>query len=152
MRSNTWVRHSFAFWALAAVCLLIIGPWACGKKAPPIPPKRPPLPQPMALEGWREGNRVRLSWRQGQSGQGICGYAVLRAQWPADQPPCDGCPLIFKEVGTLTVEPDVEQVEFTDLIGTDFVYSYKVQPIGSSGDRGPDSNRIVMAPEIGGAD
>jgi len=94
-----------------------------------------------------EGNRVRLTWRQGGQGQGISGYAVLRAQWATDQPPCDGCPLIFREVGTLVVEPDVEEIEFNDLVQVGQVYSYKVIPIGSSGDRGAASNRFVLPPE-----
>lgn len=142
------IRNRYALYGLMIItCLLMLGPWGCGKKAPPVPPKRPPLPQPTTLKGFMDGNRIRLTWQQGESGQGVTGYAVMRAQWPADQPPCDGCPLIFREVGTLTVEPDVEAFEFNDLLQTGQVYSYKVLPIGSSGDRGSASNRIVLPPE-----
>jgi hypothetical protein len=132
---------------MIAVCLCALALGACGRKAPPVPPRRPPLPQPTALEGTRDGDTVRLTWQQGRHGQGVVRYAVMRARWPVEEPPCDGCPLIFEEVGSVTVEPAMEEIEFEEPVAADMVYSYKVVPVGSSGERGTASNRIVLPPE-----
>jgi hypothetical protein len=134
-------------WAIFALCLLMVGVWACGRKAPPVPPKRPPLPQPMEVNAWREGDTIGLSWRPGEHDRGVVRYAVLRSQWPVEAPPCESCPLVFQEVGSVDAAPETDAYTFTDRIQTDLVYSYKIEPIGSAGDRGPASNRIVVAPE-----
>jgi len=135
-----------ALWATLIFCLLMVGPCACGRKAPPVPPKRPPLPQPMELIAWREGDTVGLSWRPGARDRGVVRYAVLRSQWPIEAPPCEGCPLVFQEVGSVEAAPETDAYTFTDRIQTDLVYSYKIEPRGSAGDRGPASRRIVVAP------
>lgn len=147
MRGHRIKRSAGFAGVMLAAGLLLFGTWACGKKAPPVPPKRPPLTRPAALEGRMAESQVRLTWRRGEVRPAVTAYAVMRAQWPADQPPCKGCPLIFKEAGVVEVDPDVDEIEFTDLVQDGQVYSYQVVPIGSSGDRGPASNRIVLPPD-----
>ena len=146
MKAGAGRRLPGVRWAILILCLLMIGPWACGRKAPPVPPKRPPLPQPMELKAWREGDTVGLSWRPGERERGVVRYTVLRSQWPVEAPPCEGCPLVFQEVGSVEAAPEVDAYTFTDRIQTDLVYSYKIEPVGSAGDRGPASRRIVVAP------
>lgn len=128
---------------LTAGALVSAGLLSCGKKAPPIPPERPPLAQVTQLNGALEGDTVKLTWRHTGT-RSTKAYVVLRAQSDAAKPDCPRCPIIFQQVGIRTVDADTETVEFTEPVPTGFIYTYKVQPVGSSGDRGPDSNVVII--------
>lgn len=124
--------------------LLLTGLCGCGKKAPPIAPARLPLPQVTELKGSLEDDTVTLVWRPAGQGGVLRSFDVLRAQSEADKPPCQGCPMIFQKVGTPAFSNDAERYIFSEAVAAGFVYTYKVQPVGSPGDQGPASNLVVI--------
>jgi len=118
--------------------------YGCGRKAPPVPPRRAPLPPVTGLIGRLEGDVVTLTWRRDPAAGATRGYIVLRAQTSAANPPCAGCPLIFQTAGELSGDRGAETIEFSESVLPGFIYTYKVQPVGSAGDRGQDSNRVII--------
>lgn len=137
-------RRVFLGWVPIMIGLTLVGLGGCGKKAPPVPPKRPPLPQVTALKGRLEGDTVYLNWRSEPVDRGVRGYVVLRAQSSAASPPCPGCPLVFQKAGVVSSEHADGAFEFAEPVPEGFIYTYKVQPVGSSGDRGQDSNSVIV--------
>lgn len=116
---------------------------ACGKKADPIPPKYEPVCAPVELKEKVQGDTVILSWRH--SGRpGASKYTIYRAALDAAKPACPGCPLIFQDMGSLSVDSATETVEFKDQMSSGFIYTYKVVPVGLTGDKGPASNLVVI--------
>jgi len=135
--------HSFYIFGLIALLMSSLVLFACGKKAPPVPPKQLPIYAPIALKGTVQGDTVILNWRASGSQRPVK-YEVFRAAADAAKPACPGCPLIFQAVGSLNVDPATETVEFKDQVIAGFIYTYKVLPVGSSGDKGPASNLLVI--------
>jgi hypothetical protein len=99
--------------------------------------------QPIELKGSVDADTVLLTWRH-YAGTARNKYTLLRAQSDATKPACTECPMIFQMVGTLNVDRDTEVVEFKDQVPAGFIYTYKVHSVGSSGDRGPASNSVVI--------
>lgn len=133
-----------SFWILllAAFLFLPAGFLGCGKKAPPVPPGPTPLQFPVELKGTVQHDTVYLTWRHANPGPGR--YVVSRAASDASKPDCQGCPLIFQELETLTVDKGTETVEFKDSVMPGFIYRYRVQSLTSSGNRGLASNMVVI--------
>lgn len=129
---------------LLCAMLLMAAVGGCGKKGPPVAPKSAPLPQVTTLEGRLEGDTAYLSWRPGEKTGGIKAYVILRSQADPAKPPCPGCPRVFQRVGEMAPDPKAEAVQFSEPTASGFIYTYKVQPIGASGDPGPDSNAVTI--------
>jgi hypothetical protein len=134
---------SFGWFVLCAI-LLVATFGGCGKKGPPVAPKRPALPQVTTLEGHLEGETIFLSWRPGESVKGIKAYVILRSLVNPADPPCPGCPRVFQRVGEIAPDPNAEALQFSEPAAPGFIYTYKVQPVGTTGDPGPDSNAVTI--------
>lgn len=130
--------------AAAAAALLAAGLWACGVKAPPVAPKRPPLPAVVDLAAALDGDTVTLTWNHDRTARGVVGYDVMRAAADPTQPPCPGCPLVYRKAGTAAADRDAAEVIFTEQVPAGFIYTYKVRAVGSSGDRGADAGTVVV--------
>lgn len=134
-----------SFWAcLLCAFMLSMATAGCGKKGPPVPPGHTPLAQTTSLKGNLEGDSVHLNWRPGDTAGGIKEYVVLRSQVDPAKPPCPGCPHVFQRVGTVAPDPLTPSVHFTEPAAPGFIYTYKVQPVGPSGETGPDSNTVTI--------
>lgn len=136
-------RFFFSWGWLLAAGLLWTGIGGCGKKGPPVAPYRQPLPQVTELQGSLEGDTVTLTWRSVERDR-IRHFDVLRAEYPADQPACPGCPNVYHKVGEAVLGADADHYQFTEAVAAGFVYTYKVQPVGPAGERGPESNMVVI--------
>jgi hypothetical protein len=130
--------------AAAAVALLAAGLWACGVKAPPVPPQHPPLPAVVDLAATLDGDTVTLTWNHDRTARGVAGYEVVRSAADPARPPCPGCPLVYQKAGTAAASRDTAAVTFTEQVPAGFVYTYKVRAVGSSGDRGADAGTVVV--------
>ena len=144
MKAGSGGAYASFGWLLLGLALLVMAFGGCGKKAPPVAPKSPLLPQVTTLEGHLEGDTVYLNWRPGESAKGIKGYTVLRSQTDPAKPPCPGCPRIFQRVGEVAPAPDGKRVQFSEPTASGFIYTYKVQPLGPSGETGPESNAVTI--------
>lgn len=141
-RRNASLRKP-PIWILAAIAFAFALA-ACGKKAPPVPPDRPPLPKVAALTGSLDGDTVTLSWPAADADQGVRGYVVLRSDRAAGAPECQGCPQVFRKVGEPGIDRDTQTVLFTDTVTEGAAYTYQVQAVGTNGDFGPASNQVVI--------
>jgi predicted small lipoprotein YifL len=131
-------------WIAVLISLCFLATAGCGRKGPPVPPQRTPLPQATELSGRLEGDTATLTWRRPAAAQGLREYAVMRAQSKGSDPACPGCPLVFQEAERITTDVDTDTFEFSERVPEGFIYTYKVQTVEASGDRGQDSNRVII--------
>jgi len=136
------IKHIAWNAVLTVLCLLVLT--GCGRKAPPVPPLQSAPFKAVELNGRLEGETAILTWQRPAAEKELRGYAVMRAQSTAADPACAGCPLVFLEAGRIAVEPGTEAFEFSEPVPEGFIHTYKVQPFGVSGARGPDSNRVTL--------
>lgn len=129
---------------IAVTVLLLFVLSACGVKAPPVPPQRPPLAVAENLAATVAGDTVTLTWRHDGTVREGDGYEVFRAATDPDQPPCPGCPLVFQKAGTIAADRGAAEVVFSETLPAGFIYTYKVRAVGRSGDRGADSRTVVV--------
>jgi hypothetical protein len=97
--------------ALCSVLLTaLVFSWGCGKKAPPFAPKaNETVPLRVAgLEATEQGGRIVLSGmvallRDRHEKQPVSrSCRVYHVWYPADNPPCEGCPISFTTYGEVT--------------------------------------------------
>jgi hypothetical protein len=132
---------------MASVFILwsvLILPWGCGLKTPPVPPKQPPLPTIHDLAATLEHGNVWLQWKQTPHAGHVAGYHVYRAANDLSKTPCPGCPMMFQKIATFDNEGQPERFSYTDNVSAGFRYTYKVTPYYSTGAIGPDSNLVVI--------
>jgi hypothetical protein len=131
---------------LFAALLLVLGFSGCGVKAPPVPPRQPPLPavkdlscrvmQQTATLSWRLAAPPPTTWYQSWR------FGIYRYRTRLDQPPCKGCPQVFDEVATVPYT-DAENLRFSADIPLDpgYRYVFKVR-LENKRYAGPDSNTV----------
>ncbi len=140
-----FLREPMGWLAMPIVVIISVAVlFACGRKGPPVPPDRPPLPKISTLAGRLDGDAVTLSWQAEGVGKGVRGYVVLRADKSLADPDCKGCPMVFEKVGEPGVSAGTETVFFKDTVPDGAAYIYQVQAVGAAGDRGPGSNQVTI--------
>lgn len=131
-------------------------PSACGKKGPPLLPKRQ---MSLAVEQlraeWRDGRfflqgKITEPKDQIDDPSGVTGCRIVYASYPADDAPCEGCPIDyrgFKEIEGKVIDQDRFACEFSEE-KAEGVYFFKVCLMGQKGESGPYSDRVklVVAP------
>ncbi len=136
---------------ILSLALVVAG---CGVKTSPVPPKSV---APNAIGDLRytvEQGVVTLQWSvpkgKAAGSAGLAGFLVYRATTPSDQPICDGCPVLFRQIANISAEPyllhDAESMVATyrQEIETGLRYLFKVIAYDKNGQRGPDSNRVEI--------
>lgn len=93
--------------ALALALTLSIVLTACGKKGPPLPPLTDgnTIARPEQLAYTRDGSQVILTWthRTDPETAGIPPDAFEVSLATVDAAGCEGCPFIFRTVGTVAM-------------------------------------------------
>lgn len=133
---------------LAAALILT----ACGKKAPPIPPKRLEAPVVRDLQAHVELEHLLLRWTIPQTDNRQVAPAVrfilYRAQSALAETACDTCPILFKRraevalTGKRTDLIDGQWLTCRDSLEKGYQYIYKLKAVTASGALGEDSNYI----------
>lgn len=126
----------------------------CGVKTSPVPPKSVP---PAAISDLRytvDQGTATLQWSipRGKAAgtAGLAGFIVYRATTPADQPICDGCPVLFRRIADIPAGPllvrDAKSnvATYRQELNPGFHYLFKVIAYTRDGQRGADSNRIEI--------
>jgi hypothetical protein len=139
--------RDFAF--LCAVCLAL---GACGKKGPPVYPKRTISLRVTDLEGDWQRDFVRLDGSvlvpSGKESmlEDLSGSKVDYARYPLAAPPCEGCPIDY--TGHLETEgnPVVggRYRVSVPLERKEGIYFFEVRLIGGNGGVGAPSNRAKL--------
>ena len=139
-------RH--LFFCLAAVIAITIVFFGCGKKGPPAPPDREPLPKIANLKKEIQGNLLTLSWYIPGSDGDHSGFVVHRSKNPLSNPVCKGCPILFKRVADIPVNAGGDEnfkknvATFRETLEKGFVYVYKVKRYTDTGGVSQDSDLI----------
>jgi predicted small lipoprotein YifL len=127
-------------WVGLAVLLIGAGlPAGCGIKGPPKLPKSEAPAGVRNLTATLEGAAILLKW----TGGAAAGYHVYRSADPVGEDACEGCPVLFKKVGSVAV-PDGAQtpqpLTYREAWVPGTRYRFKVVPYDDQGQLGPDSN------------
>lgn len=138
---------------MATVGLLIMS-WlaACGVKAPPVPPLQVPPPAVSDLYFRIENGWARLNWSMPKAEleekqPQIANFLVYRSKTALEKP-CEGCPLMFQNIGLVsphnTTESAVRDTEvgYADKLSKGYRYVYKVVGVTVNNVRSADSNLI----------
>ena len=146
------IVHLFSF--IFFLFLVVSG---CGVKTSPVPPKSV---APDAIGDLRytvEQGVATLQWSvpKGKAAgtAGLAGFLVYRATTPSDQPICDGCPVLFRQIANISAEPylldDAESkvATYRQELESGLWYLFKVIAYAKNGQRGPDSNRVEIKPD-----
>jgi len=119
---------------------------ACGKKGPPFLPEKTMEATVERLTGtWADGKiRLEGTIAGGSGGQDITGCTIYQAWYPADELPCEGCPVpLTKHAGDvdLSVSEDRFQCAFpvAENHGAWFI---EVRLTGRNGAVGSPSERV----------
>lgn len=120
--------------------------WGCGIKAPPVPPRQPPIPTVMELTYQMSDPNVTLTWRlpgplsRRQANQST--FGIYRSRSGIDEPVCEGCPLVFEKVATAaTVDSEDSRFSIDIPLKPGYRYVFKVR-LEMDNRAGPDSNAV----------
>lgn len=137
---------------LLAICCILIS--ACGKKAPPSPPRQAEPPVVKDLSRHIQGNQLLLTWtlseQRGLQQAGLSGFSVYKSSQKNFETECRNCPVLFERVAVIPVYqaeaplPAGKVFEFSDTLEKGVRYHYKVMTNWVGGSTGKDSNTIVF--------
>ena len=123
---------------------------ACGKKGPPLLPKKdiPFSVQDLTAE-WKNGIvlfKGKVEAFGERTGLHIQGCRIYHARYPLEKPPCEGCPIDYrgyreKKDVVLKGEKFFCELAMNKERGIHF---FEVRLIGKRGTVGPPSNRIKV--------
>lgn len=126
----------------------------CGVKAPPVPPRSNPPAAITDLTYTLNQNQIWLSWSiptgDAAGTTGLGGFIIYRAVASLAEPICDDCPALFRRIGEIDFEeliagnPDRKTATFQQTIEKGYQYIFKVSAFSKDGQRGSDSNRVVI--------
>ena len=145
MRGDHW---SFLV-VFGAMALLAV--WACGKKGPPFLPKQHVLSKVAHLKGeWRDGvvvlsGDIRFPQDQGK-GPASIPLKVYYAQYAAEAPPCEGCPIAYTDEREIRAEIITPERFWCRIPGIteQGIYFFTVSLMDGTGATGPPSNRVKV--------
>ncbi len=137
---------------LLSILFVITG---CGKKGPPfLPEKVISLRVDRLSADWKNGTFQFLGGIAGpqdeiDASSSIKGCRIFYAFYPADNPPCEDCPIdytVFKEIEDTLIN---ESQFLCNVSGEKKkgIYFFKVRLIGQEGEIGPDSDRAKLVIE-----
>lgn len=111
----------------------------CGVKAPPLPPLKYTLKPPSNLRYLLSLDHVTLKWAHvHKKDEGIRGFKIFRAKRDLSEDGCQGCPIKFHEVGSVSSH----QFDYTEKIKKGFRYYYRVRAYSDDNDLSSNSNTI----------
>ncbi|SCY75412.1 fibronectin type III domain-containing protein [Desulfoluna spongiiphila] len=90
-----WVRRVCLLCALILVCA------ACGRKAPPVPPRFDGLTPPAGVTARVQGEAIIVTWSDPPLSEGrlVTGYRIYSSTLNEGEGVCEGCPVRFEKIG-----------------------------------------------------
>ena len=125
----------------------------CGKKGPPIPPGRKPVPAVSDLKYSIDENILTLAWtipgEKEIEKTAFNGFIVYRYKRPFSDSLCKKCPKLFQEVSNIPADIKIDKpgyenknFKYCEKIEKGYVYTYKVVLCTKDGVQSRDSNYI----------
>jgi hypothetical protein len=128
-----------------AICFFLL---ACGKKDPPVPPRRENPPPVSDLSHSLQDNRLKLVWtvpkKENRRQSNLVGFKVYLSQIPLSESECKNCPLRFKQVGDIPIlkQRNQEQIEFSQTLESGYRYVYLIRGYSDNAMISADSNYV----------
>ena len=138
---------------LVILSVLLVGfQAACGKKDPPVPPRRYRPPAVTDLSYQLDGQTLTLSWSVPETRDGDAtapvGCFVDMARQPLVNTDCPNCLEPFSPVADLQIQKDASgnilkrTMTYTGVLTQGFIYTYKIACYAADGGLGADSNVV----------
>jgi predicted small lipoprotein YifL len=130
---------------LVSIYLLFCG---CGKKGPPVPPRRENPPAIEDLSHRLDGNSLELSWsvpeKDNSRQPDLAGFKVYVSKIALSESECENCPLKFKAIADVPIRKKAEQKQlmYSETLGSGYQYVYMVRGYSEDGLISEDSNYI----------
>ena len=135
---------------LAFLCALaiLVPTLACGKKGDPFLPQKEVSAKVTDLRGEREKGNILLKGEI-RGPKGVQGARVYYAQFPLEDPPCEGCPIEYQGHQSFGAEVVTGEGFFCAFPVKDQrqVYFFRVNLIGPGGRMGPPSETVKVVVE-----
>ncbi len=135
------------------IAVFFISMLSCGKKAPPVLPKKKEFKAHVKnLEGHWENKELYLTGEisglktTGNIAEEIKGCRLYYAQFSVDSPPCVGCPIKYngyQEYGSEVISSGFFRCHIP-LYVNETIFVYKVCLIGKDGVVGPCSESLLV--------
>jgi hypothetical protein len=138
-------KLSVAVGLLVIVYVLFCG---CGKKDPPVPPRREKPPAIGDLSHRLDGRSLELSWSVPEKGSSrqpdLTGFKVYVSKVPLSESECENCPLKFKAIADVPIRKKAEQKQliYSETLESGYQYVYMVRGYSDDGLISEDSNYI----------
>jgi hypothetical protein len=126
---------------------MVLGMIGCGVKGPPMPSQNEPIPAVTDLKATMGQEEIVLTWSGAGDSKEITEYDVYTSRSDLSQPPCQGCPQVFEKVGSLPItgqRASERQFRFSFSAAPGFRYLIKVRARSETGNRGPESNTVMI--------
>ena len=130
---------------LASIYLLFCG---CGRKGPPVPPRRENPPAIEDLSHRLDGSSLELSWsvpeKDSSRQPDLAGFKVYVSKVPLSESECENCPLKFKAVADVPIRKKAEHkpLIYSETLESGYQYIYMVRGYSDDGLISEDSNYI----------
>jgi hypothetical protein len=145
------IRRQLCFYI--SVFIFVNTVWiGCGKKAPPVPPRRYIPPAVNDLSYRLVGSTLSLKWTLPEVKKtkktDIAGCIVFRARTSVSGSDCPTCPPKFESVADLPLGVDsqtkqnLKTMNYHESLAQGYRYTYKVNCYSAKGIFGQDSNRV----------
>ncbi|MBA3013138.1 MAG: hypothetical protein KKF12_22370 [Proteobacteria bacterium] len=133
------------FISIGLVCLAgVFLVTACGKKGPPLPPVKDGniLAAPEDLTSSLAGNQVTLAWTHASDPVAAKlepeAFEVFMATKTKDG--CEGCPFVFKSIGTVSLPA----MFYQHTLEPGFYYYFRIQALGKNEVRSGYSKTLYL--------
>jgi hypothetical protein len=145
------IRRRLFFYICIIIFLdtVLIG---CGKKGPPVPPRRFIPPAVNDLSYQMAGSTLSLNWTlpaiKKDKTVDIAGCIVFRARTPVSESDCPTCPPKFESVADMSLGGDsqtkknLKTMNYSEALTHGYRYTYKVNCYSAKGVSGRDSNTV----------
>ncbi|MGD9081850.1 MAG: hypothetical protein PVG96_21065 [Desulfobacterales bacterium] len=142
---------------MVALLLLLVGSsllWiGCGKKGPPLPPRRPLPAAVKDLEYTVRNDIVELNWtvpgkEENRSAAPPASVKVFRSSLSAEEAGCENCPIRFTVSGDIPIHRKRSEkskpirMSYSEFVEVGYRYIFKVIVFDEYGIGGKDSNIV----------
>ena len=122
--------------------LLLLVCTACGRKAPPVPPRFDGLTPPAGVTATVEGETLTVSWSDPPLTEWrlVTGYRVYLSMVKEGDEPCKGCPVRFEKVG----DTGANEERFSFSASPGALYTIEVRATAEGGYLSDPSRRVSV--------
>jgi hypothetical protein len=134
--------------AIALLVSINVSFCGCGRKEPPVPPRREKPPAIGDLSHRLDGSSLELSWslpeKDSSRQPDVIGFKVYMSKVPLSESGCENCPLKFKAVADVPIlkKAEPKQLMYSATLESGYQYVFMVRGYSDDGLISEDSNYI----------